>query len=176
MVWSLCRGQVFSFLLSSFCCGGARLEAEAVIASFNDVAMVRQAIEQRRRHFRVAEHAGPFAEAQVRGDDHAGALVKLAEQMEEQGAARRTEGQIAKFTQDYEIVANQPFGNLTCFALRFFLLERIDQFDGGEEANLFAMMFDGLNAKSCRQVRLSRSRPSDEDGSAPKMMGTAGRI
>jgi polygalacturonase len=25
------------------------------------------------------------------------------------------------------------------------------------------MMFDGLNAESCRQVRLSRSRPSYED-------------
>ena len=63
MVWSSCRGQVFSFLLSSFCCGGAHLEAEAVIAGFDNMAMMRQAIERRGRHFCVAEHAGPFAEA-----------------------------------------------------------------------------------------------------------------
>jgi hypothetical protein len=37
-----------------------------------------------------------------------------------EGSAGRTEGQIAKLIQDYEIVANQPFGDLTCFALRFF--------------------------------------------------------
>ena len=34
----------------------------------------------------VAEHAGPFAKAEVSGDHHAGALVELAERMEEQRA------------------------------------------------------------------------------------------
>ena len=29
----------------------------------------------------VAEHTGPFCEAQVGGDDHAGFLIQLAEQM-----------------------------------------------------------------------------------------------
>ena len=46
-----------------------------------------EAVEQGSGHFRVAEHRGPFAEAEVGGDDDAGAFVKLAQQVEEQRAA-----------------------------------------------------------------------------------------
>lgn len=45
-----------------------------------------QPIEERGGHLGVTEYCGPLAEAEVRGDDHAGALVELAQQMEEQGA------------------------------------------------------------------------------------------
>jgi len=48
---------------------------------------MRQAIEQRGGHLGVAEDAGPFAEAQVGGDDDAGSLVELTQQVEEQCAA-----------------------------------------------------------------------------------------
>ena len=44
-------------------------------------------IEERGGHLGIAEHAGPFAEAQVGGDDDAGALVEFAQQMEEQRPA-----------------------------------------------------------------------------------------
>jgi hypothetical protein len=37
---------------------GSALEAPAVIAGFNDVAMVGQAIEQRGGHLGVTEHSG----------------------------------------------------------------------------------------------------------------------
>ena len=76
------------FLLCGF--GGFRravLEAEAVVSGFEDVAAVGEAVEQRRRHLRVAEHGGPFAEAEVGRNDDAGSLVELGEQMEEQRAA-----------------------------------------------------------------------------------------
>ena len=36
-----------------------------------------EAIEQRGGHFRVAEHAGPLAEAEVGGDDDAGGRCQL---------------------------------------------------------------------------------------------------
>ena len=52
------------------------------------MAVVREAVQQRRGHLGVAEDAGPFAEAQVRRDDDAGTLVELAQQMEEQRATR----------------------------------------------------------------------------------------
>ena len=58
--------------------GRVGLEAEAIVAGFKDVAAMGEAVEQRRRHLRVAEHRRPFAEAQVGGDDDAGALVELA--------------------------------------------------------------------------------------------------
>ena len=47
-----------------------------------------QAVEQSCGHLGVAEHGGPFAEAQIGGDDHAGALVEFAQKMEQQRAAR----------------------------------------------------------------------------------------
>ena len=67
--------------------GGAGLEAEAVIAGFQDVASVGQAVEERGGHLCITEDCGPFAEAEVGGDDDAGALVELAQQVEEQRAA-----------------------------------------------------------------------------------------
>jgi hypothetical protein len=54
-------GQGIGLLLSSFCGGCAGLEAEAVVSSFEDVAVVGEAIDQSRRHLGVAEHPGPFA-------------------------------------------------------------------------------------------------------------------
>ena len=53
-----------------------------------------EAVEQGRGHLGVAEDGGPFTEAQVGGDDDAGALVEFAQQVEEQGTARCAEGSI----------------------------------------------------------------------------------
>jgi hypothetical protein len=44
---------------------------------------VGQTIEQRGGHLGVAEHAGPFAEGEIGGDDDGGALVKPADEMEQ---------------------------------------------------------------------------------------------
>ena len=44
-------------------------------------------IEERGGHLGIPENGGPFAEAEVGGDDHAGALIEFAEQMEQQRAA-----------------------------------------------------------------------------------------
>jgi hypothetical protein len=40
-------------------------EAPAVVAGLDDIAMVRQAIEQRGRHLGVGEDARPFAEGKI---------------------------------------------------------------------------------------------------------------
>jgi hypothetical protein len=59
---------------------GAGLEAIAVVSGFQYVAAVDEAIEQRRDHFCVPKDRGTFAEAEVGGDDDAGAFVKLAQE------------------------------------------------------------------------------------------------
>ena len=69
-------------LLSGFEPRGAGPELEAVVAGSQDVPMVRQAIEKRGGHLGIAEHTGPFAEAEVGGDDDAGLLVEPAKQVE----------------------------------------------------------------------------------------------
>ena len=55
-------------------------------------------IEERSGHLGVAEHGGPFAEAQVCGDDDAGALVEFAQQVEEQRAY--VDSQMQRFKKD----------------------------------------------------------------------------
>ena len=49
-----------------------------------------QTVEQSGGHFGVAEDGGPFAEAEVCGDDDAGALVELAQPF---GSARYADKQ-----------------------------------------------------------------------------------
>jgi hypothetical protein len=75
------------FVLSSLRRGGAGLEAEAVIAGFNDMAVMCETIQHGCCHFGVAKNACPFAKAQIGRDRDAAPLVKLAEQMEQQCSA-----------------------------------------------------------------------------------------
>jgi hypothetical protein len=77
------RGTV-SLLLFPGCGGRACLEAEAVVSGFQDLAAVGETIEQGGGHLGVAEDCGPLAEAEVGGDDDAGALVELAQQVKQQ--------------------------------------------------------------------------------------------
>ena len=55
---------------------------------------MRQPVEQGSGHLRITEHRGPFREAQIGGNDEAGPLVELADEMEQQGATGLTERQV----------------------------------------------------------------------------------
>src|SRR5271154_2297147 len=139
--------QVPGFLLCGF--GGFRravLETEAVVSSFENVAAVGETVEQRGRHLRVAEHGGPFAEAEIGRDDDAGSLVELAQEMEEQGAAGGAERQVAQLVENDEIGMGKPRRDLSGLSLKLFLFEGVDEFDGGEEPDALAALFDGLDA------------------------------
>ena len=48
-------------------------EPERVVPGLDDVAVVRQSIEQCRRHLGVTKHRRPFGERQIGRDNHAGA-------------------------------------------------------------------------------------------------------
>jgi hypothetical protein len=83
--------------------------------------------------------------------------------VEEQGAARGAERQIAEFVEDDEVGAREALGDLPRNALCLLLLERVDELDGGEEPDLLAVMLDGLDAESRRDVGLAGARPADQD-------------
>ena len=134
-----------------------------------------QAVEQGGGHFGIAEDCGPFAEAEVSGDGHACFLIELAQQMEQQGAARSTEWQVSQFVEDHEIELGQVFGNLPGLALGLFLLEGVDQLDRGEEADLSAMMFDGLDAKGGGDMGFAGARPADQNDVILKASGPDSR-
>lgn len=46
------------------------------------------------------KQADPFAEAEIAGDNHAGALMELNQQMGEKRPASRTERQVAEFIEE----------------------------------------------------------------------------
>jgi hypothetical protein len=109
-------------------------------------------VEQGSGHLGIAEHAGPFAEAQIGGDGDTGAFVELAQQVEQQGTARRAERQVSQLVKDDEVEAQQALGKLTSLVQHLFLFQCVDQIDGGDESDLLAMMLDRLNAKRCGDV------------------------
>ena len=85
---------------------GSVLESPAFVAGLDDVAVVGETVEQRGGHLGVAEHARPFAEGEVGGDNDRGPLVEPADQMEQQLATGLGEGKIAQFIEDGEVEAD----------------------------------------------------------------------
>ena len=78
----------------------AVLEAPAVVASLDDVAVVGQPVEHGGCHFGVTEHLWPIGEGKIGGDQQRGVLIEFADQVEQQLAARLAERQIAEFVDD----------------------------------------------------------------------------
>src|SRR5258708_5009352 len=157
-------GQVSRFLLCGF--SGFRravFEAEAVVSGFEDVTSVGETVEQRGRPLGVAEHGCPLAEAEISRDDDAGALVELAQQMEEQRPAGGAERQVAKLVEDDEIGVSEPGRDLARFALKLLLFKSVDEFDRGEEPNALAVMLDGLDADRRSEMRLACAGAADQD-------------
>ena len=122
-----------------------------------------ETVEERRCHLRVAEHGGPFAEAQVRCGDDAGSLVEFAEQVEEQGSAGSAEWQVAELVEDDEVGIGKPRCDLAGLPLVLFLFERVDEFDCGEKPDALAVAFDGLDADGRGEMRLTCAGAADQD-------------
>ena len=71
-------------------------ESPAIVAGLDDVTVMGQPVEQRGGHLGIAEHAGPFAEGEIGGDDDGGALVEPADEVEQELATGLGEGQISE--------------------------------------------------------------------------------
>ena len=84
---------------------GAVLEAPALVAGLDDLAVVGETIEQGCGHLGVAEDGRPLAEGEVCGDDGGGALVEPAHEVEEELPAGLGEGQVAELIEDDEVTA-----------------------------------------------------------------------
>ena len=109
-------------------------ESPAVVAGFHDVAVVSQAVEQRGRHLGVAEHARPFTEREIGGDDDGGALVEPADEMEQQLSAGLGERQVAEFVEDDEVHPGQMLGDTTLPSVTGLDLQAVDEVDHVVEA------------------------------------------
>ena len=82
---------------------------------------------------RITEHARPFAEGKVGGDDDRGALIEPADQMEQQLPAGLSERQIAQFVENDEVEAGEIVGQASLTAGASLIFETVDQIDNGVE-------------------------------------------
>ncbi len=83
--------------------------------------MVRDAIQQRGCHLCIAEDSDPFSELQVGGDDDAGFLVELADQVEQQCAAGLGERDVPQLVDDDAIQGRQLPDDFPGIAIGLFL-------------------------------------------------------
>ena len=118
-------------------------------------------------HVRVAEHASPAAEFDVRGEDHALTFIRIGDDLEQQAAAFLIDGHVAELVDDQEPRLADHGEFLVEPVVRFGAQQAHDQSGGGEEARLrafpacFAAEGDG-------QVRLARAgRPEQDDVLVP---------
>ena len=84
---SFCFSIHFSGFDLSLCLLGAVAEAVGLIASFNDVAVMGEPVQQCRGHLGITEDSGPLGKRQVGGDHNACALVQLGQQVEQQSSS-----------------------------------------------------------------------------------------
>src|ERR1700692_1280104 len=82
-------------------------EAMPAAVHFEDVDGVCQPIEQRAGQPLGPEHAGPFVERQIAGDDGGAALVTLAEDLEQELRAGRRQRHVAEVVDDQQLVGSQ---------------------------------------------------------------------
>src|ERR1700724_4812903 len=85
----------------------ALFEPITVAVHFEDVDVVGQSVEQRTGQPLGPEHAGPFVEWQIAGDDGGAALVALAEDLEQQLGAGRRQRYITEFIDNQQLVTSQ---------------------------------------------------------------------
>ena len=91
------------------------LEAPAFVAGFDDFAVVRQAVEERRGHLGVAEDTRPVAEGEIGGHDDGG-FLRDADQVEQQPPTRLGERQVAKLVQNDQVEPDQMLGGASLTA------------------------------------------------------------
>jgi len=144
---------------------GPAVEAPTVVAGFDDVAVVSEAIQQRGRHFGVGEDAGPFAEGQIGGDDDRGTLIKPIDEVEQELAAGLGEGQITELIENDEVHAGQVIGNPALSTIAGLGLEPVDEIDDVVEAAPGAGS-DTASGNRDGKMRLSRAGASDQDSVA----------
>ena len=124
---------------------------------------MRKAVEQCRRHLCIAEDLRPFTEVEVGRDDDAGALIEFAQKVEQQRTAGRAERQVAKLIKDDQVDLGEHLSHLSSLSKGLFLLQCVDQFDGGVEAHLAPVMLNGLDSDSCGDMAFAGVWSTNQD-------------
>jgi hypothetical protein len=121
-----------------------------------------QAVEQRGGHLRVSEDGGPFAERQVCRHDDRGALVELADQMEQELSACLGEWQVAQFVEDQEIETGDQVGGPALPVGARLGIQLVDQIDDVEEPSPGSVADTGPDDAD-RQMGFAGAGAADQD-------------
>jgi hypothetical protein len=124
--------------------------------------MMSETVEERGRHLGVSEDARPFAEGQIGRDDDRGALIELAHEMEEQLPASLSEGQIAKFVENGEVLAGEIIGDPSLTPCACFGFQAINEIDCIEETATQTGA-DAASRDGNGEMRLAGSGASNEN-------------
>src|SRR3546814_221027 len=108
--------------------------------------------EQRRGHFGVAEHGRPFAEGEVRGDDDAGPLIKLADEVEQQLPPRAGERQITELVEHDQVEPRQLRRQGPAFADPGLLFEACHQLEGSQDFERLDLVDGSVPDGRCKLV------------------------
>lgn len=103
------RSGLFARLLLLF---HRLFEAKAFAIHLEDVAMVRESIQQGCRHAFALEDLAPFTEGQVAGDQQAAAFVAIGEDLEQQLGSGAAEREVAEFVHDQQVDFVEPLQQL----------------------------------------------------------------
>jgi hypothetical protein len=131
-----------------------------VVTGFDEVAVVGEAVEERGGHFGVAEDLDPDGEEEVGGDDEAGALVAVVDQVIQERAARLGERLAAKLIEDDGLDPGELTGQGAGFALGLLLLQAVDQVDDVVEAHAPATVDGGKPSAVARYLSPVSVRPT----------------
>ena len=115
--------------------------------------MVREPVQQGRRHAFALEDLVPVAEREVAGDQQAAAFVAVGEHLEQEFGPRAAERQIAEFIDDQQVDPVEFLQQCVQRELLLRLFELIHQSRCGEEPGADAFTAGG-QAKCDRQVSL----------------------
>ena len=140
----------------------AVFKAPGLVAGFDDLAVVGEAIEECGRHLGIAEDCRPFTKGEVGGDDDRGALVEAADQVEEELSAGLGEGQITQFVEDDEVETSHVVGKPSLLAATGLGLKPVHQIDDVVEAAAGAAA-DERTGNGDGEMGLAGSGAADED-------------
>ena len=110
------------------------------------MAAVCEPVEECCYHFCVTEDLHLFTKAKVGRDDDAGALIDLAQKVEQQRTARQAERQIADFIKAKQVDFGQHLGTLPSLPTGFLLFQRIYVFDARVQGHFSYVILNTLVA------------------------------
>ena len=139
----------------------AAFKTPAVVTGLDDVAVMSQAVEQRSGHLGVAEHARPFADCQISGDDDGGSLVKPADEVEQELTTGLCERQVAQLVKNDEVHAGQMFREPALPTVSGLGLEPVNEVDDVVKAPSRSIA-DTASGYGDGQMRLASSEFTDE--------------